>query len=85
MACAEDNVTRWLTIIKAEFSEMPGLILTRSQFQRLWGLDVETCDRVINALVDARFLRPRADGKYGPVGSTRYLPPVDETRAVKES
>ena len=64
---------------------MPGLILTRRQFQRLWGLDTETCDRVINALVDAHFLQPRANGSYGPNGSTQYLPRVDETPSFKES
>ena len=86
MACADhNNVTRLLKIIRAEFSEMPGLILTRSQFQRLWGLDAVTCDRVLNELVDAHFLQARANGSYGPIGSTQYLPRVEEPLPFRES
>jgi hypothetical protein len=85
MACADNNVTRWLSIIRAEFREMPGLILTRPQFQRLWGLDTETCDRVIKELVDAHFLQARANRSYGPNGSTQYLTCVEETPPFKES
>jgi hypothetical protein len=85
MACADNNVTRWLNIIRAEFREMPGLILTRPQFQRLWGLDMETCDRVIKELVDAHFLQARAGRSYGPNGSTQYLTCVEETPPFMES
>jgi hypothetical protein len=85
MACADNNVTRWLNIIRAEFREMPGLILTRPQFQRLWGLDMETCDRVIKELVDAHFLQARASRSSGPNGSTQYLTCVEETPPFKES
>jgi len=43
--------------VRAEFREMPGLRLTPAQATRLWGLELETCKRVIDALVDAAFLR----------------------------
>jgi hypothetical protein len=43
--------------IRQEFKEMPGLRLTPAQATRLWGLEIETCHAVINALVDAAFLR----------------------------
>jgi hypothetical protein len=43
--------------IRAEFLEMPGLRLTVLQASRLWGIEEETCQRVINALVDSSFLR----------------------------
>lgn len=41
---------------RAEFLEMPGLQLTAAQAARLWNLDVEFCDAVLTALVEARFL-----------------------------
>ena len=36
---------------------MPGLRLTPAQARRLWGLELETCDAVINSLVASDFLR----------------------------
>lgn len=50
--------------ICGEFMEMPGLRLTCAQAQRLWGLDEPTCRRVLDALVDARFLVRPATGAY---------------------
>lgn len=41
---------------------MPGLCLTLPQAQRLWGLDVTTCERAIAALVEAGYLRPSTFG-----------------------
>jgi len=43
--------------VREEFREMPGLRLTLAQATRLWGLERETCRKVIDALVDAAFLR----------------------------
>jgi len=43
--------------IRSEFLEMPGLRLTVLQASRLWGLDEESCRRVIDVLVGAAFLR----------------------------
>jgi hypothetical protein len=43
--------------IRGEFREMPGLQLTLAQAQRLFGLDPAACRTVIEALVDASFLR----------------------------
>ena len=50
--------------LRGEYLEMPGLHLTREQVQRLWGLDAGTCDAVIDALVDAQFLRRTQSGAY---------------------
>jgi hypothetical protein len=61
---ANPSLEELLDIIKAEFLEMPGLLLTRPQFQRLWGLDITTCDRVIESLVASHFLIRTADGHY---------------------
>jgi hypothetical protein len=38
--------------------------LTRNQVQRLWGLDDLTCDALLEALVDVRFLRQTRTGAY---------------------
>jgi len=43
--------------VRDEFHEMPGLRLTPAQATRLWGLERETCRKVIDALVATAFLR----------------------------
>lgn len=43
--------------IRSEFIEMPGLRLTPAQAARLWGVDDDSCQRVIAALVRSAFLR----------------------------
>lgn len=42
---------------KAEYEEMPGLCLTREQARRLWGLDSDSCDRVLALLVASGYLK----------------------------
>jgi Fic family protein len=48
--------------IRAEFLEMPGMRLTFSQAQRLWGLDEQTCAQALELLTADRFLSRRPDG-----------------------
>jgi hypothetical protein len=48
--------------VRAEFREMPGLRLTPAQARRLWGLELEICHAVIEALVASDFLRWTAAG-----------------------
>jgi hypothetical protein len=50
--------------IKGEYLEMPGLCLTASQAQRLWGLDRDVCDALLGALVEAKFLSQTRDGAF---------------------
>jgi hypothetical protein len=50
--------------IQGEYLEMPGLRLTPAQAQRLWGVDRATCDAVLDALVDRKFLFRRCDGAF---------------------
>jgi len=50
--------------LRGAFLEMPGLRLNASQTQRLCGIDPIVCQRVLDALVDAKFLRRNADGTY---------------------
>jgi len=54
----------WLRIVKGEYIEMPGLRLTRSQAQRLWGLDDGVCTKVLATLVRENFLQITGDGRY---------------------
>jgi hypothetical protein len=58
------TISDWLQLVRAEYLEIPGLHLTRSQMQRLWGLDPTTRDELLDALVDARFLKQTRDGGY---------------------
>jgi len=48
--------------IRAEYLEMPGLRLTASQAQCLFGLDSETWDAALAALLDAKFLSRTHNG-----------------------
>jgi len=43
--------------VRAEFVEMPGMELTMAQATRLWNLGADDCRHVLDALVDAGFLR----------------------------
>lgn len=57
------NVADWLTIIRAEYCEIPGLVLTRAQVRRLWNLDEPTVDLLLQHLESTNFLRrTRANG-----------------------
>jgi hypothetical protein len=58
----------WLGLIRAEYLELPGLHLTKKQVERLWGLDALTCEALLDALVDARFLRRTKAGAYMRTG-----------------
>ena len=50
--------------VHGEFLEMPGLRLTCQQAQRLWGLDERTCLRLLEFLVEAKFLCRTGHGMY---------------------
>ena len=50
--------------VQGEYIEMPGLRLTTAQAQRLWGLDRASCDALLGALVDAKFLSRTRDGAF---------------------
>ncbi|HKB11581.1 MAG TPA: hypothetical protein VKD69_13050 [Vicinamibacterales bacterium] len=50
--------------VQGEFLEMPGLRLTVPQARRLWGLDAASCDALLGALVEAKFLFQTRDGAF---------------------
>ena len=58
--------------VQGEFLEMPGLRLTAPQARRLWNLESTTCDALLSALVDAKFLFRTRDGAFMRVET---LPP----------
>ena len=43
--------------IRGDYMEMPGLELTTPQAGRLWNLGLDDCRQVLDALVDAGFLK----------------------------
>ena len=53
--------------IRAEYVEMPGLTLKAEQVQRLCGVEPSTCERVLETLVDDKFLCQKPDGAYSRV------------------
>lgn len=63
-AVSQARVEDWLHLIRSEYLEIPGLHLTRVQVQRLWNLDQTTCDALLEALLDVRFLRQTHTGAY---------------------
>ena len=64
LAYRDMAVTTALRRVKGEYMEMPGLRLTPAQAQRLWGLDRESCQALLGALVDAKFLCQTRDGAF---------------------
>jgi hypothetical protein len=58
--------------IQGEFLEMPGLRLTAAQAQRLWGLDHEACQDLLDALVSKKFLARTRDGAFIRFDSSRF-------------
>ena len=63
------NVERVTERVRAEFDEMPGLILTMPQASKFFGLDHEMTQSVIGRLVGSAYLKKTSDGSL--VRSTR--------------
>ncbi|HUK32338.1 MAG TPA: hypothetical protein VLV86_00420 [Vicinamibacterales bacterium] len=63
------DVPQWLQRIRREYTEVPGLCLTRAQMQRFWGLESQLCDRLLVELTDGNFLKRTALGKYVRISS----------------
>jgi hypothetical protein len=60
----DTTIAEWVQLIRAEYAEVPGLHLTKPQVQELWALDPWVCDALLDALVDAGFLRRTRDDAY---------------------
>jgi hypothetical protein len=50
------DVVTLVARIESEYREMPGLLLTEPQMQRLWGLDRNTCETIVGVLVSRHVL-----------------------------
>jgi hypothetical protein len=57
MTTDTSRLTDWVHLVQAEYLEMPGLHLTKPQVRRLWHIEPQTCDAVLNELVASHFLR----------------------------
>jgi len=53
--------------VRAEFLEMPGLRLTLPQASRLWGINLPSCEAVVDVLVKCQFLQRTATGAVARV------------------
>jgi hypothetical protein len=62
--CVNGSFAEPLRRIRAEYVEMPGLRLTSTQAECLFGLDSETWDAVPAALLDAKFLSHTHNGVF---------------------
>ena len=60
----DPTIDEVLSRVQGEFLEMPGLRLTTPQARRLWGLDAASCEALLRALVDAKFLFRTRDGAF---------------------
>lgn len=64
MTMTFDRFEEVLRRIRADYIEMPGLILLAEQVELLCGVDATLCRRALDNLVQTRFLRLRPDGAY---------------------
>ena len=67
MKSTQTRMRDWLSIVRGEFCEMPGLQLTKPQIQRMWGVEPATCDALVDELVNQNFLKLTQRGAYGRV------------------
>ena len=58
----DSELTAWIARVRSEYLESPGLSLTPEQVRRLWQLDCDTRDGVLEALVSTGFLRLTKNG-----------------------
>lgn len=65
MLITETPMTEWIRLVRAEYDEMPGLVLTCPQVRRMWGVDETVCHTVLTELVRSGFLARRPNGSYG--------------------
>lgn len=77
--------TTVLTRIRGEYLEMPGLRLKPEQAQRLCGVERALCQRVLDMLVDMKFLCLKQDGSYTRVNDGADIPRPQPAKADVET
>ena len=60
----DEGATPLLHRVRSEFLEMPGLRLTPAQAARLWAVDRQTSERILDGLTMAGFLFRNREGGY---------------------
>jgi hypothetical protein len=50
--------------VQSEYTECPGLNLTKPQMRRFLGVDEPTCSEIVEALIAAHFLARTDRGEY---------------------
>jgi DNA-binding IclR family transcriptional regulator len=63
MNCLQEH-PHLVELVQSDYREMPGLSLSKAQLQRLWGIDADTCDAVVETLEAEGFLRRTAHDLY---------------------
>jgi hypothetical protein len=63
-SASDVTVQDWMTLVRAEYLEMPGLSLTEVQAGRLWNLSLDTAEALLEELERVRFLRRTNKGTY---------------------
>ena len=72
----------WSQRILAEYREMRGLRLTLRQAARLWAMDAEHCQAILDALVASGSLRRSPKGEYCLPSDDRAAVPPRPRRHV---
>jgi hypothetical protein len=63
------TVVNWVQRVRGEYLDMPGLVLTQAQMQRLFGIGAGECESVIDELVKTGFLYRTNRKMYVMAGS----------------
>ena len=58
------QIQKAIALMEAEYREMPGLVLTLGEAERLLGFDQATCERAVEVLMGRRFLKRLPTGAY---------------------
>jgi hypothetical protein len=61
---AEESEVDLARLIRNDYAEMPGLVLTSPQLCRMFGIDGPTSDAVTRELIEAGVLVRRPNGSY---------------------
>ena len=56
--------TELLYRVRSEFSDMPGLRLTREQASKLWAQRLDICERILQKLEEEGVLKRGRNGAY---------------------
>jgi hypothetical protein len=70
-AQTDAGISHSILVVRGAYLEIPVLHLTQSQVQHLWGFDACAAGRVLEALVECRFLERTSRGGFVRAGAGR--------------